>query len=107
MDSVGGRRDRLIVVVCESRCPTHTWQQDDGHVPPKFDNLRSHIRRMGRNATKREVAAGSAAGTSGGKRRAADVEDGEISDGGASRASLASSSVSKLARKAQNGFDIR
>ena len=62
---------------------------------------------MGRNATKREIAAGSAAGTPGGKRRAADVEDGEISDGGASRASVASSSVSKLARKAQNGFDIR
>ena len=74
---------------------------------PKFDNLRSHLRRMGRNATKREIAAGSAAGTPGGKRRAADVEDGEISDGGASRASVASSSVSKLARKAQNGFDIR
>ena len=42
-----------------------------------------------------------------GKRRAADVEEGEVSDGGASRASIASSSMSKLARKAQNGFDIR
>ena len=29
---------------------------------PKFDNLRTHLRRMGRNATKRELAAGSAAG---------------------------------------------
>ena len=58
---------------------------------PKFDNLRSHIRRMSRNATKREIAAGSAAGTPGGKRRAADVEDGEISDGGASCASRSSS----------------
>ena len=74
---------------------------------PKFDNLRTHLRRMGRNATKRELAAGSAAGTSGGKRRADDAEEGEISDGGASRASGASSSMSKLARKAQNGFDIR
>ena len=74
---------------------------------PKFDNVRSHLRRMGRRATQREIAAGSAAGTSGGKRRADDVEEGEISDGGASRASGASSTVSKLARKAQNGFDIR
>ena len=74
---------------------------------PKFDNIRSHVRRMGRNSTKREMAAGSAAGTSAGKRRVGDTEDGEISDGGVSRASVASSSVSKLARKAQNGFDIR
>ena len=37
MDSVDGRRDRLIVVVCESRCPTHTWQQDDGYMScPNF-----------------------------------------------------------------------
>ena len=74
---------------------------------PKFDNLRTHLRRMSRNATKREITAGSATGTPGGKRRADDAEEGEISDGGASRASGASSSMSKLARKAQNGFDIR
>ena len=43
---------------------------------------------MGRKSTKREMAAGSAAGTSVGKRRVGDTEDGEISDGGASRASV-------------------
>ena len=44
---------------------------------PKFDNVRAHLRRMGRNSTKREIAAGSAAGKSAGKRRADDTEDGE------------------------------
>ena len=72
-------------------------------------------RRFNRRAAEREkkatastLVAHPGAAKINGKRRVADgtssAEEGEVSDGGASHAS---SSMSKLARKAQNGFDIR
>ena len=68
-------------------------------------------RRFNRRAAEREKKATTlahpGAATINGKRRvdgASSAEEGEVSDGGASHAS---SSMSKLARKAQNGFDIR
>ena len=72
-----------------------------------FDNIRTARRRLMRVASHRESQAVPKAA---GKRRAegrADgggLSEGEVSDGGAS---VASSSVSKLARQARNGFDIR
>lgn len=68
-------------------------------VEPKYQNMRTVVRRMHRKAATREAKAAAASGT-GGKRA---IEEGEVSDGAAS---AASSSVSKLARKAQN-FEIR
>ena len=60
-----------------------------------------------RRASASTLVAHPGAATINGKRRvdgASSAEEGEVSDGGASHAS---SSMSKLARKAQNGFDIR
>ena len=71
-----------------------------------FDNIRTARRRLMRIANHRESQATPKAA---GKRRAegraeGGLSEGEISDGGAS---VASSSMSKLARQARNGFDIR
>ena len=82
---------------------------------PKFSHLRTVARRFNRRAAEREkkatastLVAHPGAAKINGKRRVVDgtssAEEGEVSDGGESHAS---SSVSKLARKAQNGFDIR
>ena len=69
-------------------------------VEPKYQNMRTVVRRMHRKAATREAKAAAASGT-GGKRA---IEEGEVSDGAAS---AASSSVSKLARQAGDRFDIR
>ena len=71
-------------------------------VAPKFDSVRTLSRRMDRKSNQREVKAAAVAG---GKRRA-EAEDGEVSDGGASNVSGASSSMSKLAKRAEKGFNI-
>ena len=71
-------------------------------VAPKFDNVRTLSRRMDRKSNQREAKAATVAG---GKRRA-DAEDAEVSDGGASHVSGASSSMSKLAKHAEKGFSI-
>ena len=62
-----------------------------------FDNIRTARRRLMRVANHRESQAVPKAAGGG-------LSEGEVSDGGAS---AASSSVSKLARQARNGFDIR
>ena len=71
-------------------------------VAPKFDSVRTLSRRMDRKSNQREAKAATVAG---GKRRA-EAEDGEVSDGGASNVSGASSSMSKLAKRAEKGFNI-
>ena len=76
------------------------WRSRNEHRG--FTNMRTKVRRFNRVASRRGTAAAAVAG----KRRAdADsAEEGECSDTGAS---VASSSMSKLARQARNGFDIR
>ena len=71
-------------------------------VAPKFDSVRTLSRRMDRKSNQHEAKAATVAG---GKRRA-EAEDGEVSDGGASNVSGASSSMSKLAKRAEKGFNI-
>ena len=67
-------------------------------------NIRTARRRLMRVARHRESQA--TPKTAGGKRRVGEesAEEGELSDTGAS---VASSSVSKVARQVRNGFDIR
>ena len=96
-----------------------TDQGKESGTAPTFTKLHSIARRFQRNASQRERAAESTGGKGGGKgggnargkRRAVDgassAEEGEHSDGGVSRASGASSSVSKLAKRAANSFDLR
>ena len=108
-----------------ARCFSSPWKVKDGNwLAPllvaeakeaaaadgstaSFDNIRTARRRLMRMASHRESQAVPKAA---GKRRADDraegggLSEGEVSDGGAS---AASSSVSKLARQARNGFDIR